>query len=114
MNTKTASIVALLAVAAAPLAGHAGDLESAAAFDACIKAFSTQQIADHPVLKTRTNYSYASPTLAYWKPDSYTIEVRARGVRSGEVVATARCLVDGDNVVLIPATPKTVVTTKEL
>jgi len=114
MNIKTSSIVALLAVAAAPLAGNAADLGSTAAFDACIKAFSTNQIAGHPVQKTRANYSYASPTLEYWKPDSYTIEVRARGVRSGEVLARARCLVDGDNVVLIPATPKTVVTTKEL
>jgi hypothetical protein len=114
MNIKTSSIVALLAVAAAPLAANAADSESNAAFDACIKAFSTTQIAGHPVQKTRANYSYASPTLDYWKPTSYTIEVRARGVRSGEVLATARCLVDRDGVVLIPATAKTEVTTKEL
>lgn len=113
MNIKTSSIVALLAVAAAPLAANAADPESTAAFDACIKAFSTTQIAGHPVAKTRTNYAYASPTLEYWKPTRYTIDVHARGVQSGDLVATARCIVDKDGVVLIQAA-KAEVTTKEL
>ncbi len=114
MTLKTSSIVALFAVAAAPLATNAGDLSANEAFDACIKAFSTAQIADHPVQKTRVSLSYGSSTLDYWKPSSYLIEVSARGVRSGEVLAAGRCVVNDDGVVLIQDAAKPVVTTKEL
>ncbi len=112
MNIKTSFLVVLLA--AAPLASNADDLTSHEAFDACIKAFSTAQIANHPVRETRMNLSYTSSTLDYWKPDRYTIEVRARGARSGEVLAEGRCVVNRDNVVLIQDAAKAEVTTKEL
>jgi len=114
MNLKTSSLIALLALTAAPLAATAGDLTSDAAFDACIKAFSAARIENHPVRATHTKASFQSATLDYWKPDRYTIDVRARGVNSGKVLAEGRCVVDRNGVALIQDTAQAVVTTKEL
>jgi hypothetical protein len=99
MNIKTSSLVALLSLAAAPLTSPASDTASNAAFDACIKAFTTTYVPNHRVRDTRTNDS--ATLLDYWKPSSYTIEVRARGVKSGKTLAEARCLVDHKGVVVI-------------
>jgi hypothetical protein len=98
MNVKASSLVALVALAAAPLASNA-DSASNAAFDACVKAFSTS--LPNAVRETRVDTSYSSTTVAYWKPSSYTIALKARGVDSGDTVSQARCIVNNGGVVLI-------------
>lgn len=113
MNIKKSSLLALLAFAAVPLTSQAGDAATDAAFNACIKAFTTTYIPNHPIQKTRSDTSALSLTTEYHKPSSYTVEVRARGVKSGRTIAGARCLVDGDSVVLIQDEAKYAVTVRE-
>ena len=115
MSIKISSAVALLALAAAPLTGQAADSASNAAFDACIKAFTATYLPKHTVRDTKKTDAFeTSPILQYWKPTSYTIELRARGVNSGDTYAAARCLVDRDGVVLVEdASQKGIVTVQE-
>ena len=113
MNIKKSSLLALLAFAAVPLTSQAGDSATDAAFDACIKAFTTSYIPNHPIRKTRSDTSALSLTTEYYKPSSYTVEVRARGAKSGQTIAEARCLVDGDRVVLLQNETKYAVTVQE-
>jgi hypothetical protein len=99
MNIKASSVVALLAFAAAPLSSQAADSASNAAFDACVKAFSTS--IPNVVRNTKLDTSYSSATVAYYKPSSYTIALKARGVESRSTVAQARCVVNNESIVLI-------------
>ncbi|MBB6096367.1 hypothetical protein HNQ60_005289 [Povalibacter uvarum] len=114
MRLKTSSAIALLALAAVPLGVQAGDVAQDAALDACVKAFTTTYIPNHVVRDTKANMSAVSPALNYYRPSSYTIELRALGVKSGETLARARCQVDRNGVVRVESRDtKYTVTAKE-
>jgi hypothetical protein len=105
MNIKKVSIVALLALAAAPLTSQAGTAGPGAAFDACVKAFVATYLPNHPIKQTQTSNAQNPTTIAFWQPRKYTIALSARGVRSGDVLAEARCVADNNGIVLILDTP---------
>jgi hypothetical protein len=104
MNIRKAIAVSgLLVLAATPFATHAGGADRA--LNACVSAFVDTYVPDrivrvrkvHPpagVLDIRTNRSRA-----------YTIALSARGARSGELLAEARCVASGRGDVIVLDSP---------
>jgi hypothetical protein len=104
MNIKTVS-VAVLALAAVPLTSHAGSRDATVALDACVKAFVSTYLPNHPVRATKNASPEAPTSIALWQPRKFTIALSARGVTSGDVLAAARCVADNNGIVLVLDTP---------
>jgi hypothetical protein len=102
MNLKTSTLLVLLA--AAPLAGHAQN-GPAAAVDACVKSFVDGYLQNHPVKQIKKYIPPASPIDAYYAPRKYTVALSAYSVRSGDLLAQARCVASNKGVVIVLDNP---------
>ena len=106
MNKSTLSLV-ILALAAAPLATQAAPGGPNAAVNACVKAFVSTYLPNHPVKATNTTGFRTPTSIALRQPRKYTIALSAVGARSGEVLAEARCIADHEGIVLVLDQPPT-------
>ena len=103
MNKKILPL-ALLVFAATPLTSQAATNGADTAIDACIKAFVSTYLPNHPVRVTKTVTTPSAVPLVL-QPRKYTIDLNARGSVSGAVIAEARCIADNRGIVLILDTP---------
>ena len=101
MNFKKSSMVSLLALAVAPLCTEAAPATATSALNACVKAFVQTYVPNNPVRVTRTRSAEVPRVLSLALPSKHTIELSARGVESGTVLAQARCIADKNGIVLI-------------
>ena len=99
MNTKKIALLASLAMAVVPLASQAGT--ATAALEACVKSFTETYLPGHPVRQVKKVMPVEGPIRDYYKPRQYTIALSARGVRSGDVLAQARCVASSNGIVLV-------------
>jgi hypothetical protein len=104
MNTKT-SLLALVALTALPFSSHSqpGD----AAVDSCVKSFVEAYLPGHPVKQVKKVAPPESPLDAFYAPRQYTIAMSARGARTGELFAQARCVASRNGLVLVLDSPST-------
>ena len=102
MNLKS-SILPVIALVAIPFASqaHAGD----AAVDACVKSFADAYLAGRPVRKVRKHAPVATAIESYYAPRQYTVALSAHGVRSGDLIAQARCVASKSGVVIVLDNP---------
>ena len=92
------SILALAAISPLTQAATGGP---DAAVNACVKAFVSTYLPNHPVKATKTT-GFANPTsIALWQPRRYTIALSAVGTKSGEILAEARCIADHEGIVIV-------------
>ena len=96
--------LAFLALASSPLTSQAAPGADVAA-NACIKAFVSTYLPNHPIKAMKTTGFQHPVSLALWQPRKYTIALSARGVTSGDILAEARCIANNDGIVLVLDTP---------
>ena len=96
--------LALLVFAAIPLTSQAAPDSADTAIDACIKAFVSTYLPNHPVRTTKSVTSQGAVPLVL-QPRKYTIDLNARGAVSGALIAQARCIADARGLVLVLDTP---------
>jgi hypothetical protein len=103
MNLKKSTLLALLALTVP----HASQARSAptAAVDACVKSFVEAYLPNNPLKQVRKLIPAASPIDAYYAPRKYTVALSAYGVRSGDLLAQARCVASNKGVVLVLDNP---------
>ena len=98
--STSSAIAALVALGATPLASQAA---SPAALNACIKSFVETYLPErtvHHVIKHDT----ARPHTLFSARD-YSVLLSAHGVKSGELVAEARCIANRDGIVVVLESP---------
>lgn len=100
MKLKALSLAAIFALGVVPIASHAGT-SPAAALDACVKSFVQTHLPGHPVKKVTQHSPAESAMNRFWRPNSYTILLSARGVDSGTVIAEARCVASRNGIVVV-------------
>ena len=100
----TKSTLLALVVFALPLASQAAPGPSAA-LDACVKSFLETYLPNHPVKQIRKRIPTTGPIDAFYGPRQYTIALSAQGVRSGDVLAEARCVANSKGIVIVLDSP---------
>jgi hypothetical protein len=101
MNAKNSALLALVALAAAPLATHAQD-SAQAAVDACVKSFIESYLPDRTVKQVRGKAAPPmSPIEAHYAPRQYTVALSAYGARTGDLLAQAQCVASRDGSVIV-------------
>lgn len=102
MNLKS-SVLTLVVLAAAPFASQAqpGD----AAVDACVKSFVDTYLPGHPVKQVSKRSPVQSTIEMHYAPRQYTIALSAYGVRSGDLLAQARCVASKRGIVIVLDAP---------
>ncbi|HEY0942080.1 MAG TPA: hypothetical protein VGE08_18465 [Steroidobacter sp.] len=69
--------------------------------DACVKSFIESNFAEDRVVHVRKR-----PKATMYPQSKYTIALKARGARSGEVLAQARCVAGSrGNVIVLDSPP---------
>lgn len=103
MNRMTLAVIGTLMLAATPLASHAGPNQ---AIDACVSTFVETYIPKDRVVRIRKQHPPAGPLDAMsYRKNVYTIALSARGARSGQEIAQARCVVSKNGQVIVLDSP---------
>ena len=102
MNVRS-SILAVIALAAVPFASQANGGD--AAVDACVKSFVDGYLSGHPVKKVRRDAPIETAVERYYAPRQYTVALSAHGVRSGDLLAQARCVASKSGIVIVLDNP---------
>lgn len=100
----TSSIFALVALAVVPFATQAeprGDV----VVDACVKAFVDTYLPAHPVKQVNKQAPAPGPVDTYYAPRQYLVALSARGARSGDLLAQARCVANRKGMVIVLDSP---------
>lgn len=91
MHTRGAfRVAAALAFLAAPVASHADP--SSAAVDVCVKSFVDAYLSKDRIVQVIKPSDPVDVFDYVYAPETYTIALTAREVRSGDVLAQARCI----------------------
>jgi hypothetical protein len=106
MKLRHTAIAAVLALTALPFTSQATTDRPQAAVNACVKAFVQTYLSDYQVRETKkilraTN----SPIEAYYQARKYSVALTARGLQSGDLIAQAHCVANGNGIVLVLDTP---------
>ena len=76
-----------------------------AAVDACVKSFVEAYLPDRRVSTEIRETPDPSPAGFFWATRRYTVLLTATGVRSGDIIAEARCVASRDGLVLVLDAP---------
>lgn len=97
-------VAAAFAFLAAPGASQANPANTAV--DACIKSFVESNFTDDRVVHVRKRLEPTGSLRFMYPRAQYTIDLTARGARSGEVLAQARCVAGyRGNVIVLDSPP---------
>lgn len=92
-----------LVLAATPLASYASSNQ---ALDACVKAFVANYIPKESVVRVYKHRPTPGPlAILLDRKGTYTIALTARGKRSGEEIAQARCVANSRGDVIVMDSP---------
>lgn len=100
----TSAIFALVALAVVPFVTQA-EPRGDAVVDACVKAFVDTYLPAHPVKQVNKQAPAPGPIDTYYAPRHYLIALSAHGVRSGNLLAQARCVANRRGVVIVLDNP---------
>ena len=99
MRTRRILILSgLLALGATPLASYADGQQKA--FDACIKSFVETNVPKDRIVRVEKSAQVPGP-LAVLSRKKYTIELTARGAKSGEEMSKALCVASPQGYVIL-------------
>lgn len=101
---KTVAVSGLLVLVAAPFATHAGGADNA--LNACVSAFVETYVPKDRIVRVRKTHPPASVfDIRTNRSGAYTIALSARGAKSGELLAEARCVASGRGDVIVLDNP---------
>ena len=97
-------VAAAFACLVAPMASNADP--ASAAVDACVKSFIESNFTEDRVVQVRKRLEPTGSLHFIYPQPRYTIALTARGARSGEVLAQARCVAGArGNVIVLDSPP---------
>jgi hypothetical protein len=76
-----------------------------AAVAACVKAFVDTYLPERTVSTITKDAAAPSRAGFFWAPRSYTVLLTARGARSGNLIAEARCVANRVGLVVVLDAP---------
>lgn len=98
----TLAMAGTLVLVATPLAAYAGSNQ---ALDACVKSFVANYIPKDRVVRVYKHRPAPGPLALMHDKATYTIALSARGKRSGQEIAQARCVANTRGEVIVLDSP---------